>query len=226
MITQGRKSICSIDGIDQEYLKRIVIQEDDQCKWSIVSKGRQQTPFFTNEFNYYVYNDRSFMFLGEVDGKKDIYCVVGYNKKDVDFLYKSDTDGDVDYIQKLDERRYLVKTSRGAFLFDSLLFGRVSDTFDSLFPIDNHLVFRKTLTHNDMVYTFYGELKLDGTIKRNIYDEADNLSFMTPKTKDPEGDFEIIDEDKLEEEIEDLERKRGRSFKTKMKTLFKINLES
>ena len=228
MIILGRKSMCNIDGINPDYLKRVVINEGGETKWAIKDRNRQCTPYFTNEFKCYKYNDRSFMFVGEVDGRRDIYCVVGYKGKDENFFFKADTNGDVNHIEPLDdeERLFIVKTGRGSYLFDSLLFERKSDLFDSLFPLGKNLVFRKDLLHNDKVYSFYGEVRQNGTFRRNIIYGDEDIGFLTPKCKDPKGNFEIIDEFKLEEEIEDLERKRGVNLKKKLKTLFKLNLDS
>ena len=225
MIIHGSKSISNIEGINPDYLKLVTIVEDDTVKWAIRDRNKQQTPFFTNGFNCYVYNDRSLMFIGETEDRRDIYCVVGYKNKDEKFLFRADTDGDLIYLQNLNDRLFIAKTDRGSYLFDALLFQRKSDLFDSIFTLENRLVFRKNFVHSDKTFTFYGELRLDGTLKRNIYDETDDVNFMTPKATDPSGDFEIIDEFALEEKIEEIEKKTGKKVMSKVLTLFKLNLE-
>ncbi len=226
MTNHENESISNIEGIDPDYLKLVTIVEDDTVKWAIRDRNNQQTPFFTNSFVYYPFTGRSFMFVGEIEGKRDIYYALGNKKKGEEFLVKADTNGDINYLQNLNNRLFIAKTDRGSFLFDALLIQRKSDLFDSIFTLDNRLVFRKNFVHSDKTFTFYGELRPDGTLKRNVYDETDDVNFMTPKTTDPSGDFEIIDEFALEEQIEEIEKKSGKKVMTKVRTLFKLNLET
>ena len=213
-----------IEGINKDLIKMVVYDDGKSTKWAIKNRYGKTTQFFDNSFYMIRYNDSAFLFIGETNGKREIYGVTGTLSKDEPLYNKIDLPGDLIYLEELNDYNFIVTTDKGEYLFNAVTLKQSSDIFNSLATYNNRLVFRKDINHDGNVYSYFGQVSLDGSIRDFLYDDKNDLFTTVPLVEDKKSSFDIIDENKLESELDKITKKTKIFKKSKMNILFRLNM--
>ena len=96
--------------------------------------------------------------------------------------------------------------------------------WEPLATYNNRLVFRKDINHDGNVYSYFRQVSLDGSIRDFLHDDKNGLFTTVPLVEDNKSSFDIIDENKLESELDKITKKTKIFKKSKMNILFRLNM--
>ena len=214
--------ISKINGIDHNFLNVIRFEQNDKKTWAIRNRFGKTTPFFENEFNPFIYSEQSFLCMGKQDNKNELYMIETSYSPDGELFWKVDIEGDLDSIQLFDDKNYLLKTSKGVYLFDRFSLLKKSDFFDQITVQNNRYLFEKNIDCSGKKYSYLGEVDKNGCIKPFLYDSENDTFISTPYKRD-DSSYDKIDEFSLREDICFSELRKKKHMNSNIEKLNKLN---